>query len=294
MIRKYYKVGLIDAVAGGVKQIPIPVNLGTITGLYFYMKNGSGAAASVAVVKAALKNIMMTASPKNGMSFDIIKPFTPEKLYRRELNYGSVFGFTANAAELLTYDPSASLFTAESSRAYLNLGTLDLAALTLEFNFMSAITGLSGIETWIEYDPRNNVLGAHVRLGMLTQKVPATGGDVEIVTLPKNTDGSFGYQKIDIGIPANMTVDKVTVVTDNDQYQLREVPVSLLKRGQIECGRTPAADVVTIDFAKEAFANFFLPGQMGDFKVVPHFVPGTGAVESQIDIDYELLYTPKG
>lgn len=289
MIRKYHKVGLIEAVAGAPKQIEIPTTLGTITGIYLMPKNGVAAAASVAKVTASVASIQITANPKNGMAFDFVKPITPAKLYRRELYFASTFGVT-NSGTVLAFDPSAALFTAESTRAYLNLGTADLAKLVVELIFAAVLDGVTGVEIWVEYDPRQSNLGAHIRLGKATQKIPATGGDIEIVHLPKSVDGSFQYQKIDIAVPANMSIDTVTVVVDSDRYELRAIPVALLERGQVEAGRKPQADVVTLDFAKEAFASFFLPGKMTDFKVIPHFVAGVGAVESQIDVDYELLY----
>jgi hypothetical protein len=289
MIRKLHKVGRVELVAGGPKQIDIPANLGTITGVYFMPKNGSATPANGKTV-ASIATIALTAHPKNGTSFDIIKATTPAKLKIRELYYGSVFG-VENSEAIVGFDPSAALFVAESTRAYMNLGGADMQKYTAEIVSKAALDGVDAVEVFIEYDRQVSNLGAHVRLGKVTQKVPAAGGDIEITHLPKNSNGSFQYQKIDIQIPDDFTADKITLEVDNGKEELRELNPTLLNRLLTEAGRTPQSGLVTLDFSKEAFANYNLPGKMEAFKIVLTLTAGVGAVESQIDIDYELLYT---
>lgn len=293
MIRTPFKVGSIEVSANGNKQLSIPVNLGTITGINFRMMNGATAVSDIAVSKAVLKTIRLEASPKNGMSFDIIKPFSATNLYVRELYYGAARGVT-NSAEFPCYDPSAVLFTDEEHRAYLNIGTADLAALNLDFTFGATVTGCTRVDVWVEFDAAIiDYLGAHTRIGSMTTKIPATGGDVVIDNLPKNTDGSFQYQTIHIPVPTNMVLDYITIVSNSNKDIYREVPVSLLQKWQKDCGRTPQTAVVTVDFSKEAFSAYYLSGNMSDFKVTPHFT-ASGASETQVEVWFELLYLKKG
>ena len=290
MIRKPFKIGSIEATAGGNKQLSIPTNMGTLTGLYMMPIAGSLPVGQLEDIYDAIKDFRIEVSPKNGMSFDLVKPSSPKRLYQRERYFGATRGVTNDPA-IISYHPSAVLFTDEEHRAYLNIGCSDLAAITLDVNFKSDVMGLTRIDVWCEFDSGMiGNLGAHTRIGSISPKIPATGGDIEITTLPKNTDGQFQYQAVHIEVPANMDIESVTVVVNSDQFIFREVPISLLRRMQIEADREPQANLVTIDFSKEAFAAYFLPGKMSDFKIIPRFKALAGAVETNIEVWYELLY----
>lgn len=289
MFRRPVKIGVIEAVAGAPKQIEIPRDLGTVTYLMFLPKNGVNPAASIDVVKNAISSFQLTAAPKNGMSFDIIKPVSPELLYHREDRYSAVLGVT-NSADILTYDPSAMLAVSTEYQRYLDIGTTDLSKLTLEVVFKAAIAGLTGIEVWAEFDPIAAPLGAHVRIGSVSAKVPATGGEIEVTTLPMAQDGSFHYQTINIYTPANMSISKVSFTVNSDKDEYRDVPTAVIQRLNMMAGLKPVPGVLTIAFSKEAMAQYFLNGNMQSFKLKPTFTVSAGAVASDILINYELLY----
>lgn len=287
MRKKYHEVGLLDVVAGAGKSIEIPP-IGTITRILILPLNGGAVPAAVANVTNSIKTMSLDATyEKTGKKDLIVQAIDCTTLYSREIYFAAV---TNSEADVLVFDPSASLDVAASTRRYLDLGTADLKRLSLELVGQAALDGVDSASIWVEYEDRSENLGAHVLLGKTTANVLVGGGDVKITDIPKNDDASFQIQRIEIGVPANFAIDYVSVIIDHQNDEMREIPVYLLESLLARKGRKPQAGRLMLDFSCEAFAEFFLPGQMKDFQVIPHFVNSGGGVASQIDVNYELLY----
>lgn len=289
MIRTPISAGSLEIVANSNKGLKIPTDHGgTIDyiGLVFY--NGTALVTDLAVIAAAVKSLWLRAAMKTGDAFDIIQQgLTPDKLLHRELFYDAARGLVSSAS-ILGFDPSTSYAKDAEHKAFLNIGCADIASLTLDVSYGAVITGVNRIEVFYDLDAAMiSKLGAHSRIGWTTITVPAAGGVVDIKDLPT---GNFKYQAIHIGETADMKVGKVTLQVNTSGFPLRDIPRVLNDRLLVKNDRKPQANVFSLDFAKEDYSAYFLPGAMSDFKVKPEFVAGGAAVEVVLPVWWEVIY----
>lgn len=299
MIRQPVKIGTITASASGVLDLTIPVGHGgTICGFFMQCFDTAGAAATVAHVKLAISKINLSVTHKTDGGFPILNDVTPTLLYARELYYAQSRGLSANTTGVLHYDPSAAMRGGEAAANIRNLGTKDLIDMVLRVTFASSLaSGTNPDKTFgridvyadIDYNLVEN-LGAHVRIAKVTEPVGVAGGEVEVRGLPR-VDGRYGYETIMIhsGGLTDMTISKVSLVINGNDWLLRDIPKEVLDRQLILQDRTPQTGFTVIDFAKEDNPAYFLPGGMNEIKVLPTFVAGGGAAAGNVSVWYEII-----
>jgi hypothetical protein len=289
VIKTPISAGSLEVIANSNRSLKIPTDHnGTISHLSFVFYNGTALVTNKAVITTAIQSLWLRCSMQSGDAFDIIQQgTTPDKLFHRELFYNGVRGLT-NSGSILEFDPSTSYAKDAEHKAYLNFGCADVSNLTLDMSFGSTITGINRVEVFYELDSLMVAkLGAHSRIGWTTITVPAAGGIIDIDTLPK---GNFKYQALHIGEVTLMQVGKVSLQINTTGFPMRDVPRVVNDRLLVKNDRTPQANVFSLDFAKEDYAAYYLPGQMSDFKVKPEFVPGSGAVAVTLPVWWEVIY----
>lgn len=292
MIRQPVKIGTITASASGVLDLTIPVGHGgTICGLFMQCFASAGTASPIANVKTAIDKINLSVTHKTEGGFPILNDVTPTFLYARELYYAQSRGLSANTTGVLHYDPSAAMRGGEAAANIRNLGTKDLIDMVLRVTFASSITNVARIDVYadIDYNLVEN-LGSHVRIGKVTEPVGVAGGEVEVRGLPR-VDGRYGFETIMVhsGGLTDMTISKVSLVINGNDWLLRDIPKEVLDRQLILQDRTPQAGFTVIDFAKEDNPAYFLPGGMNEIKVLPTFVAGGSAAAGNVSVWYEII-----
>jgi hypothetical protein len=292
MIRQPVKIGTITAVASGVLDLSIPVgHNGTICGLFLQCFASAGTASPIANVKTAIDKINLSVTHKAEGGFALLNDVTPTFLYARELYYAQSRGLSANTTGVLHYDPSAAMRGGEAAANIRNIGTKDLIDMVLRVTFASSITNVARVDVYadIDYNLVEN-LGAHVRIAKVTEPVGVTGGEVEVRGLPR-VDGRYGYETIMIhsGGLTDMTISKVSLVINGNDWLLRDIPKEVLDRQLILQDRTPQTGFTVIDFAKEDNPAYFLPGGMNEIKVLPTFVAGGSAAAGNVSVWYEII-----
>lgn len=292
MIRVPVKIGTITAAASGVLDLPIPVgHNGTICGLFFQCFASAGTASPIANVKTAIDKINLSVTHKTEGGFSILNDVTPTFLYARELYYAQSRGLSANTTGVLHYDPSAAMRGGEAAANIRNLGTRDLSDMVLRFTFASSITNVARVDVYADIDYNLIAdLGAHVRIGKVTEPVGIAGGEVEIRGLPR-VDSRFGYEAIHVHSASltDMTISKLSLVLNGNDWLLRDVPKEVIDRQLILQNRSPQTGFTTIDFAKEDNPAYFLNGGMSEIKLLPTFVAGGGAAAGSVAVWYETI-----
>jgi hypothetical protein len=292
MIRQPVKIGTITAAASGVLDLSIPVGHGgTICGLFLQCFASAGTASPIANVKSAIDKINLSVTHKTEGGFPILNDVTPTFLYARELYYAQSRGLSANTTGVLHYDPSAAMRGGEAAANIRNLGTKDLLDMVLRVTFASSITNVARVDVYadIDYNLVEN-LGAHVRIGKVTEPVGVAGGEVEVRGLPR-VDARYGYETIIVhsGGLTDMTISKVSLVINGNDWLIRDIPKEVLDRQLILQDRTPQTGFTVIDFAKEDNPAYFLPGGMNEIKVLPTFVAGGSAAAGNVSVWYEII-----
>jgi hypothetical protein len=292
MIRQPVKIGSITAAASAMVDLNVPVaHGGTICGIFMQCFDGSGDASPVANVKSAITKINLSVTHNTQGGFPLLNDVTPTFLYTRELLFTGTRGLSANSTGVLHYDPSAAARAGEQAANIRNIGTMDLTDMVLRMTFAGTITNVARVDVYaeIDYNLKAN-LGSHVRIGKVTKPVAIGGGDVEANNLP-TFDKSLGYEFLHIhsGGLTDMTISKLSVVVDNSDWKLRDVPKAIIDRGLILSDITPQTGFMTIGFAKEDNPAYYLQCGMGEFKVIPTFVAGGSAAAGTVDIWYETV-----
>lgn len=289
MYRTPISAGSVEVIANSNRSLKIPTDHNAvISSLSFLFYKGTTLVTDKAEVLLAVTSMWLRASMKNGQAFDIIQQGTTlDKLFHRELFYNASRGLV-NSGSILEYDPSTSYAKDAEHKAYLSIGCNDISTLVLDVAFGATLNGITRVEVFYELDELMiQNLGAHSRIGWTTVTVPAAGGVIDIDTLPK---GNFKYQAIHIGEVALMKVGKISLQINTTGFPMRDVPRVVNDRLLVKSDRTPQTNVFSLDFAKEDYAAYYLPGQMSDFKVRPEFVPGSGAVAVTLPIWWEVIY----
>jgi len=292
MIRQPVKIGTITATESGVLDLTIPVGHGgTICGLFMQCFASAGTASPIANVKTAIDKINLSVTHKTEGGFPILNDVTPTFLYARELYYAQSRGLSANTTGVLHYDPSAAMRGGEAAANIRNLGTKDLIDMVLRVTFASSITNVARIDVYadIDYNLVEN-LGSHVRIAKVTEPVGVAGGEVEVRGLPR-IDNRYGYETIMVhsGGLTDMTISKVSLVINGNDWLMRDIPKEVLDRQLILQDRTPQAGFTVIDFAKEDNPAYFLAGGMNEIKVLPTFVAGGSAAAGNVSVWYEII-----
>jgi len=289
MYRTPISAGSLEVIANSNRNLKIPTDHNAvISSLSFLFYKGTTLVTDKAETLLAIQSLWLRASMNNGNAFDIIQQGTTlDKLFHRELYYNASRGLT-NSGSILEYDPSTSYAKAAEQKAYLSIGCADISTLVLDVAFGATLNGITRVEVFYELDELMvQNLGAHSRIGWTTVTVPAAGGVIDIDTLPK---GNFKYQAIHIGEVALMKVGKISLQINTTGFPMRDVPRIVNDRLLVKNDRTPQTNVFSLDFAKEDYAAYYLPGQMSDFKVRPEFVPGSGAVAVTLPVWWEVIY----
>jgi hypothetical protein len=292
MIRQPVKIGTITAAASGVLDLSIPVgHNGTICGLFLQCFASAGTASPIANVKTAIDKINLSVTHKAEGGFALLNDVTPTFLYARELYYAQSRGLSANTTGVLHYDPSAAMRGGEAAANIRNLGTRDLTDMVLRVTFASSITNVARIDVFADIDYNLIAdLGAHVRIGKVSEPVGIAGGEVEVRGLPR-IDSRFGYEAIHIHSASltDMTVSKVSLVINGNDWLMRDIPKDVIDRQLILQNRAPQTGFATLDFAKEDNPVYFLNGGMSEIKLLPTFVAGGGAAAGSVTVWYETI-----
>lgn len=291
MIRKMTKLGSIPASAGGFEQLSVPIgHKGTFCAFYLMPRNGTAAAASVAVVNAAIAEITLRLNEEGTGNFNILPQVPPSLLYFRELFYAGLRG-VANSGTVITYDPSAAWRAGEAGANIRNIGTANLKEMVIALKFQAAIAGLTHVDVYADID-YNQVtkLGAHTRIEKINPLVAGSGGKPEITSLTK-IDKNFGYEAIHLhyGALTDLTISDLSLYLNGSNAQFTDIPVDLINRSLVEAGRAPQAGYTSLDFAKEDSPLYFLDGGMGEIKLVPNFVDGGAGADGYCPIWCEIV-----
>jgi hypothetical protein len=292
MIRQPVKIGSITAAASSVVDLNIPVgHNGTICGFFMQCFASGGTASPVANVKTAIEKINLSVTHKQEGGFSLLNDVTPTFLYFRELYYAKSRGLADNTTGVLHYDPSAAMRGGELAANIRNIGTRDLTDMVLRVSFASSITNVARIDVYADIDYNLIAdLGAHVRIGKVSNPVAVAGGEVEVSNIPK-FDKNFGFEALHIhsGALTDMTISKVSLVLDGKDWKYRDIPKEVIDRQLILQDRQPQTGFTTLDFAKEDNPAYFLQGGMSELKLLPTFVAGGSAAAGNVAVWYETV-----
>jgi len=291
MKRDFVEIGTVVVEAGGTGDIAFQLgHEGTVCGIQMLMYNGTTPVAATATNKTAIESIKLSLNEEKNGRIEILPSVPVRFLYFREQFYGASRG-VVNSGAMVTYNPSAAFRAGEGESNIRDLGTKNLKDMVLRYKFGQTITGLTRIVVIaeIDYNLKDN-LGTHTRIGYIRVPVPASGGKVELTTLPVlEPDFAYDAFHLDLTECPGLTVDSYTLYINGIATGLQDTPKASVDRALLECHRTPQADFASIDFAKEDNARYYLPGGMSSIKLVPNFVAAEGAVAGHVTCWYEQI-----
>ena len=291
MIRNLQKLGTVQVGDGATEIMNIDVKHGGTLGRMLIKGFNGSAACDETAMPSGIANITLKADMQSGDSFALLNKVTPAFLTYRYVFFA---GAVALNPSMLYYDPAAGTRKDEGRRNQLTIGTADMSALSMQFEFAADTTGLTRLEVWGEVD-FNLVqpLGEHIRIGSQSVGVPAAGGQVEISTIPFDS-ASLCLQAFHMQEPSTkLLVNDWTISINSKQFPYRDVPQDVIDQMQAFAERKKFAGFATIDFNKEDVPAYFFQTGLGSLLVTPNFKALDGAVAANGRIWYEQIYKVK-
>ena len=266
---EFIKIGAVSAVANDKQQFNLNVKRGgTYKRLWLRIFNGSSAATISAAI-TAISTISLRAGQNSGEK-TIIDRAKPRFLWMLETYYGAYKGVT-NTPGVLPIDPASVLGLSAYDRNVYSIGTADLLSLSLDIEFGAAVTGVTSVELWAEYDAFNvQPLGAYVEMRRVNPAIAANATELEINNLPRFNSG-VGIAALHIEQLNSSVIGSIDIQLEGKDRIYPDVPTAILNKKLFAARRTPQSTITHVDFSADDFVGAFLRGGMGQWKVTPKF-----------------------